>query len=167
MCSSGVGRRSDTRRIFRLPPDSGTTQIVTYGTLGIFTPPQSFWLEGAPPGHSKDAKNLQKLPDTPAKDAAGASVLPPQPFRKEKRMKGLVKKSHVLSQVGKVSRVSAARSKVSAAVRGKEARSARNMLRYAERQQQTIDVVGDRLQCPVCDRRFKIAQYTRTHYIEG
>ena len=82
-------------------------------------------------------------------------------------MEGLAKKAYVLSQVGKVDRVSASRSKISAAVRGKEARSARNMARYADRQQRKVDVVGDRLQCPVCDRRFKSAQYTRTHYIQG
>ena len=81
-------------------------------------------------------------------------------------MKGLVKKSHVLSQVGKVARLSAARSKISAAVRGKEARSTRDMSRYADRQKQTIDAVGDRLKCPVCNKRFKSAQYTRTHYID-
>ena len=128
---------------------------------------QSIWQDGAPPGHSKDAKNPHTNPEPPASDAAEASEAPPQPPRKEIRMKGIAKKAHVLRQVGKVSRLSAARTKISAAVRGKEARAARNMARYADRQQRAVDVVGGRLQCPVCDRRFKSAQYTRTHYIEG
>ena len=81
-------------------------------------------------------------------------------------MKGVVRKSYVLSQVGKVERVSVARGKLSAAVRGKEARSTRYMGRYVRRKR-TIDVVGDRLDCPVCDRRFKSAKYARAHYIDG
>ena len=126
----------------------------------------SIWRHGAPPGRSKDAENLQSNPDPPTIEAAEAKDSPPQPFRKEVRMKGVVRKSYVLSQVGKVERVSAARGKLSAAARGKEARSARNMGRYVRRKR-AIDVVGGRLDCTVCDRRFESAKYARAHYIDG
>ena len=139
------------------------TQTATYDKLGIFTPHSP---TGQPPVTRKRPKNLQSNPDPPTIEAAQAKDSPPHPFRKEIRTKGLVGNPHVLSQAGMASRASAARGKISADVRGMEARSARNMMRYAERQQQTMDVVGDRLQCPVCDRRFKSSQYARTHYID-
>ena len=76
-------------------------------------------------------------------------------------------KHHVRNQEGQVSRVSAARNKISAEERGQVARSSRNMARYVDREKRTRDVGGEPPQRTERDHRFKIAQYTRSRYIAG
>ena len=112
--------------------------------MGKFRAP-FYWKDGATPGRSGDGKNIHTRPDSTMGNAAAANMNPPCPFRKDQRTggRGVAEKHHVLSQVGKADKVSAERSEMSVAVRGKEARSARNVARYSDREKRTRDVSGE------------------------